>query len=197
MTQAEERLLALHDTLARRVLVLDGAMGTMLQQQHLTADDFGGPALEGCNENLVRHPARRGPGDPPRLPRSRRGHHRDQHLRRHRAWCWPNTDLRRPRLRAELRRRQTGAAGCRRVLHRGQPRFVAGSIGPTTKAITVTGGITFARAARRISTSRPRALVEGGADYPADRNLPRHAQRQGRAAGDPSSWRAISARRFR
>ena len=28
-------------------------MGTMLQQQHLTAADFGGPALEGCNENLV------------------------------------------------------------------------------------------------------------------------------------------------
>jgi len=25
----------------------------MIQQQHLTADDFGGPALEGCNENLV------------------------------------------------------------------------------------------------------------------------------------------------
>ena len=33
-------------------MVLDGAMGTMLQQQHLTAADFGGPALEGCNENL-------------------------------------------------------------------------------------------------------------------------------------------------
>ena len=28
-------------------------MGTMLQQQHLTAADFGGPALEGCNEILV------------------------------------------------------------------------------------------------------------------------------------------------
>src|SRR5438270_8483698 len=28
-------------------------MGTMLQQQPLTAADFGGAALEGCNENLV------------------------------------------------------------------------------------------------------------------------------------------------
>src|SRR6266704_5830402 len=45
---------ALEDTLATRILVLDGAMGTMLQQRHLTADDFGGPALEGCNENLVK-----------------------------------------------------------------------------------------------------------------------------------------------
>ena len=38
----------------QRVLVLDGAMGTMLQQAHLTAADFGGAALEGCNDNLVR-----------------------------------------------------------------------------------------------------------------------------------------------
>src|ERR1700690_4092536 len=45
---------ALEDALASRILVLDGAMGTMLQQRHLTAEDFGGAALEGCNENLVR-----------------------------------------------------------------------------------------------------------------------------------------------
>jgi hypothetical protein len=38
---------------ATRVLVLDGAMGTMLQKRQLTAADFGGAALEGCNENLV------------------------------------------------------------------------------------------------------------------------------------------------
>jgi 5-methyltetrahydrofolate--homocysteine methyltransferase len=44
---------ALEDALATRVLVLDGAMGTMLQQRQLTAADFGGAALEGCNENLV------------------------------------------------------------------------------------------------------------------------------------------------
>ena len=37
----------------RPVLVFDGATGTSLQQMELTADDFGGPALEGCNENLV------------------------------------------------------------------------------------------------------------------------------------------------
>ena len=38
---------------ARPVLVFDGATGTSLQQMDLTADDFGGLALEGCNENLV------------------------------------------------------------------------------------------------------------------------------------------------
>jgi 5-methyltetrahydrofolate--homocysteine methyltransferase len=37
----------------RPVLVFDGAMGTSLQMQELTADDFGGPEYEGCNEYLV------------------------------------------------------------------------------------------------------------------------------------------------
>jgi 5-methyltetrahydrofolate--homocysteine methyltransferase len=37
----------------RPVLVFDGATGTSLQQMDLSADDFGGPALEGCNEYLV------------------------------------------------------------------------------------------------------------------------------------------------
>ena len=35
------------------VLVFDGATGTSLQQMDLSAEDFGGAALEGCNENLV------------------------------------------------------------------------------------------------------------------------------------------------
>jgi len=37
----------------RPVLVFDGAMGTNLQVQELTAEDFGGPEYEGCNEYLV------------------------------------------------------------------------------------------------------------------------------------------------
>ena len=35
-----------------RVVVYDGAMGTSLQQAGLTADDFGGDNLDGCNELL-------------------------------------------------------------------------------------------------------------------------------------------------
>jgi len=35
------------------VLVFDGATGTSLQQMNLDAGDFGGAALEGCNEILV------------------------------------------------------------------------------------------------------------------------------------------------
>ncbi|MDC0834303.1 methionine synthase [Geitlerinema sp. CS-897] len=37
----------------RPVLVFDGAMGTNLQVQNLSAEDFGGPEYEGCNEYLV------------------------------------------------------------------------------------------------------------------------------------------------
>ena len=39
--------------LQERVIVFDGAMGSSLQAQNLTAADFGGPELEGCNEMLV------------------------------------------------------------------------------------------------------------------------------------------------
>src|SRR4051794_1943324 len=41
------------DLIKERVVVYDGATGTWLQMQGLTADDFGGNALEGCNEHLV------------------------------------------------------------------------------------------------------------------------------------------------
>ena len=42
----------IHEILRERILVLDGAMGTVLQSQALTADDFGGSHYEGCNEYL-------------------------------------------------------------------------------------------------------------------------------------------------
>jgi 5-methyltetrahydrofolate--homocysteine methyltransferase len=41
------------ETLKERIVVFDGAMGTNLQVQNLTLDDFGGPRFEGCNENLL------------------------------------------------------------------------------------------------------------------------------------------------
>ncbi len=40
------------DLVRERVVVYDGATGTWLQGQDLSADDFGGPDLEGCNEYL-------------------------------------------------------------------------------------------------------------------------------------------------
>ncbi|WP_328904714.1 methionine synthase (plasmid) [Streptomyces sp. NBC_00441] len=47
---AGERVAALRDALATRVVVADGAMGTMLQAQDPTLEDF--QQLEGCNEVL-------------------------------------------------------------------------------------------------------------------------------------------------
>src|SRR5919199_4888952 len=41
------------DAVRERVVIYDGATGTNLQLRNLSADDFGGPALEGCNEVLV------------------------------------------------------------------------------------------------------------------------------------------------
>ncbi len=41
------------ETLKDRIVVFDGAMGTNLQVQNLTLDDFGGLLFEGCNENLL------------------------------------------------------------------------------------------------------------------------------------------------
>ena len=49
----EERIAYLHSALAKRILVIDGAMGTQLQDRDLSARDFGGPEYEGCNEQLV------------------------------------------------------------------------------------------------------------------------------------------------
>jgi 5-methyltetrahydrofolate--homocysteine methyltransferase len=41
------------DILRQKVIVYDGAMGTNIQAQNLTADDFGGEQYNGCNEYLV------------------------------------------------------------------------------------------------------------------------------------------------
>jgi 5-methyltetrahydrofolate--homocysteine methyltransferase len=41
------------DALARRVLIYDGAMGTSIQRYNLSAPDFGGEKLWGCNDYLV------------------------------------------------------------------------------------------------------------------------------------------------
>lgn len=41
------------DALQERVIIFDGAMGTNLQAQNLSADDFGGEQYAGCNDYLV------------------------------------------------------------------------------------------------------------------------------------------------
>jgi 5-methyltetrahydrofolate--homocysteine methyltransferase len=153
---------ALEDALATRILVLDGAMGTMLQQRDLSAADFGGPEFEGCNENLV-------------LTRP------DVILDVHRAYYEAGSDIvetnsfgstRLVLAEYNLQDRAydlnfTAAKLARQAADEyskpGRPRFVAASIGPTTKAITVTGGVTFPELVTNFY-DQAKALLEGGAD---------------------------------
>ena len=157
-----ERAEALQEVLAERILVLDGATGTWLQGQDLTAEDFGGPDLEGCNENLV-------------LTRP------DVILRMHEEYLEAGADMIEtdtfggtPLVLAEyglaakaieINRRAAELAreAAAKFAKPGRPRFVAGSMGPTTKAMTVTGGVTFDE---MIGHYRVQALglLAGGAD---------------------------------
>lgn len=158
----QKRRQALEDALASRVLVLDGAMGTMLQQRHLTAADFGGPALEGCNENLV-------------LTRP------DVILDVHRAYYQAGSDivetnsfggtkvvlseydLQDKSYELNFTAAQLARQAADEFANSGRLRFVAGSMGPTTKAISVTGGVTFPRLVTNYY-EQAKALFEGGAD---------------------------------
>ncbi|HEX4808535.1 MAG TPA: methionine synthase [Bryobacteraceae bacterium] len=162
MDDRQIRRQALEDALSTRILVLDGAMGTMLQQRDLTAEDFGGPALEGCNENLV-------------LTRP------DVILDVHRAYYEAGSDMvetdtfgSMPLVLAEYdladRAYEISAQAARLARKAaeefstpGKPRFVAGSIGPTTKVISIGGGVTFTELIATYST-QAKGLLDGGAD---------------------------------
>ena len=152
----------LRELLRARILVLDGAMGTMLQQAHLTAADFGGAALEGCNENLV-------------------ATRPDVLLAIHRKYLEAGADIIETNSFGSTRivlaeyglesrtheLNRTAARLARQAADEfstpAKPRFVAGSMGPTTKSITVTGGVTFAQL-REAFYEQAKALIEGGAD---------------------------------
>jgi 5-methyltetrahydrofolate--homocysteine methyltransferase len=153
----------IRDLLRERILVLDGAMGTEIQARHLAAKDFGGPEYEGCNEHLnVTRP--------------------DVIEAIHRGYLDAGADILEtntfgstPLVLAEygLAERAhgitlAGARLARRLADAyatpGKPRFVAGSMGPTTKAISVTGGVTFEELVATFA-AQAHALVEGGVDY--------------------------------
>ena len=53
---------------------------------------------------------------------------------------------------------------CARFDEPGRPRFVCGSMGPTTKAISVTGGVTFEELIEHFRV-QALGLMAGGADY--------------------------------
>lgn len=160
---AAQRIEALKAALKERVLVLDGAMGTAVQDRDLTADDFGGPDLEGCNEVLVL--------SAPQVI-----------LEIHREYLAAGADIietdtfgstslvmaeydladRAEEITQAAARLARQAADEASTAER--PRWVAGSMGPTTKAISVTGGVTFDEL-RETFRGQARGLLRGGSDY--------------------------------
>jgi len=159
----QERCCLLKDLAKKKILVLDGAMGTAIQEKNLTAEDFGGPDLEGCNENLVLT-----------RPDVIKAIHSD-HLAVGCDIIETNTFGGTPLVLAEYglqdKAREINLAACRIAREAAEahstpdkPRFVAGSIGPTTKAITVTGGVTFDELVETFYV-QAEALFDGGSDY--------------------------------
>jgi 5-methyltetrahydrofolate--homocysteine methyltransferase len=143
--------------------VLDGAMGTTIQLLNLTADDFGGPQLEGCNEYLVIT-----------RPDAIRKIHAD-YVAAGADIVETNTFGGTPMVLGEyglserayelnLAAARLAREACDAAATPERPRWVAGSIGPTTKALSVTGGITFAELIVHFR-DQAKALHDGGVDY--------------------------------
>lgn len=159
----KERIEELQKAIQERILVIDGAMGTMLQSKNLKAADFGGAEYEGCNENLVLT-----------RPELIEQIHAD-YFAAGADIAETNTFGATPLVLGEfglsakaheinVRAVQLARRAADKFSRPGRLRFVAGSIGPTTKAISVTGGITFEELISQFE-QQAYGLVEGGADY--------------------------------
>ncbi len=150
--------------LEKRILLLDGATGTALASMGLGPSDYGGEALAGCHEALVLNKP-------------------EAVLALHKLYLDAGADIVETdsfggtpvvlgeygleARAAEINRRAAELAkeACARAeaADRSRPRFVAGSIGPTTKSLTLTGGITFDEMVRSYAVQAG-GLAEGGAD---------------------------------
>ena len=139
-----------------RVVVFDGAVGTNLQLRELSADDFGGPALEGCNEVLV-------------------DTRPDVVSELHRSFLDVGVDVIEtntfgafPTVLAEYglaqRAHELNVKGARlaREVASGYGALVAGSIGPGTKFPSL-GHISFAELRDAVQV-QAEGLIEGGVD---------------------------------
>jgi 5-methyltetrahydrofolate--homocysteine methyltransferase len=156
------RIKLLRELLTQRILVIDGAFGTYIQGLNFGPDDFGGPQYEGCNEYVV-------------LTRP------DAIRQMHRSFLSVGADLIEtatfgaiPYVLAEYnlsdqthrinqRAAEIARAEADAFSTPDQPRFVIGSMGPGTKTISVTGGITFDQVADAYE-AQALGLIEGGVD---------------------------------
>jgi 5-methyltetrahydrofolate--homocysteine methyltransferase len=149
------------EMLNEKIIVFDGATGTHLQGQELTADDFGGEHLNGCNEYLVVS-----------KPSAVENVHRDYleagaDVVETNSFGSTSIVLGEYGLAGRAYEMNLKAAQIARRLASefstpARPRFVAGSIGPTTKLPSL-GHIAFPSMAASYK-EQARGLVEGGAD---------------------------------
>src|SRR5882724_3574441 len=145
----------LREALTKRMLVLDGAMGTMIQAAGLGAQDFGGAQYDGCNEYLnVTRP--------------------DVIRDVHAAYLDAGADLIStntfgcaPYVLAEYalaeRAHEITLAAARLAREVAGERFVVGAMGPSTRSISVTRNVTFDQV-RDAYALQAAALITGGVD---------------------------------
>src|SRR5215813_189551 len=142
-----------------RVLCFDGAMGTMLQRANLTPDDFAGK--DGCNELLCET-----------RPDVVSGIHA-QYFAAGADLCETNSFGSTPIVLAEYGIAERSYELSRRAAELAravasdfqapdQPRFVSGSVGPTTKLVSL-GHISFDEMRAAFAT-QIRGLIDGGID---------------------------------
>ncbi|KHE72022.1 homocysteine S-methyltransferase family protein, partial [Halobacillus sp. BBL2006] len=148
--------------LAKKILVLDGAMGTMLQQADLSPEDFGGEAYDGCNEYLnLTYPS---------LLDSIHAHYLEAGADIIETNTFGATDLVLDEYdlgylaeEINIKAAQIAKEAASRYTTPEQPRFVAGAMGPTTKTLSVTGGTTFEELTKSYE-QQARGLIKGGVD---------------------------------
>ncbi|MDA1236090.1 MAG: homocysteine S-methyltransferase family protein, partial [Acidobacteria bacterium] len=160
MNNRSDRVKLLKELLDSRILLLDGGMGTQIHARGVTIEDYGGPQFENCTENLL--------FTKPEIIKDI-----------HRAYFAAGSDI--------VETNSFGGASVtlaefgiedkvEEVNHLAaqlarlaadefstsdRPRFVAGSMGPTTKSLNTTGGITFDELAESYR-AQALALAEGG-----------------------------------
>ena len=152
----------LTEQLQKRILVMDGAMGTMLQQENLTAADFGGEQYEGCNEHLNL--------TAPSIIAKIHQEYLQAGADIIETNTFGGTSIVLDEYDLGYKAYEINKIGALLAVREAQqastdewPRYVAGSMGPTTKTLSVTGGTTFDALASSYE-EQAIGLIDGGVD---------------------------------
>lgn len=160
--KGRSHMCSIKDELKKRILVLDGAMGTMIQAADLSPADFGGEEYDGCNEYLTLT-----------APKTIESIH-VAYLEAGSDIISTNTfgatslvldeyDLGSKALELNIEAAKMAKMAAKKFSTPDKPRYVAGAMGPTTKTLSVTGGTTFDTLADNYE-EQARGLIIGGAD---------------------------------